>query len=98
MNGTRTVQPPSLRTHEIVGGDGSAAITGERLAYFAAHGFVTTPVYDGETLQAGETVRGPAILQRMGDSVVVPDGFQAEVDAYLTLSLRPIGKPEGGAR
>jgi N-methylhydantoinase A len=98
VSGTRTVKPPPLRKHELVGGDGSGAVTGERQAYFAPHGFVTTPVLDGTALHAGEIVRGPAILQRMGDSVVVPDGFQAEVDAYLTLSLRPIATPEGGAR
>ncbi len=98
VSGTRTVKPPPLRKHELVSGDGSGAVTGERLAYFAPHGFVTTPVLDGGAIQAGETVHGPAILQRMGDSVVVPDGFQAEVDAYLTLSLRSIGTSEGGAR
>ena len=30
---------------------------------------------------------GPAIIERMGDSVVIPPGYEAAVDAYLTLRL-----------
>lgn len=88
VNGTRRVPPPPLREHELVSGDGSGALVGERSAHFGG-GFVTTPVYDGHRLRAGETVAGPAIVQRMGDSVVIPDAFTASVDRFLTLELKP---------
>jgi hypothetical protein len=32
-------------------------------------------------------VRGPAIVERMGDNVVIPPGYQAAVDRYLNLRL-----------
>jgi N-methylhydantoinase A len=89
VSGVRDVPPPPLRAHELTSGDGSAAMQGERPAYFGPDGFVDTPVFDGTALRAGEIIRGPAVIQRMGDSVVVPGGFRAEVDAYLALKLQP---------
>ena len=46
-------------------------------------------------------VGGPAIIERMGDSVVVPPGYEAAVDCYLNLrlGLPPSPRPspaEGG--
>jgi N-methylhydantoinase A len=87
VNGTRAVEPPPLRAHELNGGDGSRALRGEREAYF--DGPVQTPVYNGAELHAGDVLEGPAIVQRMGDSVVVPQGFTARLDEYLTIFLRP---------
>jgi N-methylhydantoinase A len=87
VSGVRAMAAPPLRSYELVGGDAVDAVIGERLAYFGEQGFVTTPVLDGRAVRAGGTVAGPAIVQRMGDSVVVPDGFRATVDRYLTISL-----------
>jgi N-methylhydantoinase A len=86
VNGTRPVEPPPLRAHERAPGDGSQALRGERQAYF--DGYVATPVFDGGALRAGDVVSGPALVQRMGDSLVVPQGFTATVDEYLTIGLR----------
>jgi hypothetical protein len=32
-------------------------------------------------------ISGPAVIERMGDAVVLPPGYQATVDEYLSLSL-----------
>jgi N-methylhydantoinase A/oxoprolinase/acetone carboxylase beta subunit len=45
-------------------------------------------VLDWRQLEAGNIVHGPAIIQRMGDSVVIPPGYRAEVDRRATLRLR----------
>jgi N-methylhydantoinase A/oxoprolinase/acetone carboxylase beta subunit len=87
VSGVQTVPAPPLRSYELVDGDGSSALIGERPAYFGEQGFVSTPVLDGSLVHAGESILGPAIVQRMGDSVVVPYGFRATVDRYLTISL-----------
>jgi N-methylhydantoinase A len=89
VNGTRTVEPPPLPAHELVAGDGSRALRGEREIYFAPDGFVATPILDGAALRAGDVLEGPAVVQRMGDSVVVPQGFSARLDEYLTIFLVP---------
>jgi len=55
--------------------------------HFAPGGFVDTPVLDGAALRAGERLAGPAIVQRMGDSVVIPPAFTATVDRFGTIGL-----------
>jgi len=64
---------------------------GERQVYFAAAGaggFVATQVHDGDLLFAGQTLKGPAIIQRFGDTVVVPPGTLMEVDKFGGLTIR----------
>jgi N-methylhydantoinase A/oxoprolinase/acetone carboxylase beta subunit len=57
--------------------------------YFEPDGFRPTPVYHGDRLRCGNVVKGPAIVQRMGDSAVVPPSHEAVVDRYLTLWVQP---------
>jgi N-methylhydantoinase A len=90
VTGTRALEPVPFDARELGDADASAALTGEREAYFEPDGFRSTPVYDGHALTAGNLVAGPAIVQRMGDSVVVPPGYEAQVDGYLTLRLAPV--------
>jgi N-methylhydantoinase A len=87
VTGRLPVAPPPLAAAEPVEGDGSGAARGERLAY-SGEGFVLTPVLDGSRLRAGEVIAGPAIVERMGDSVVIPDGFEAAIDEYMSMNLR----------
>jgi N-methylhydantoinase A len=87
VNGTRHVDTPPYREQELIDGDGSAAVRGSRLVHFAPDGFVDTPVLDGDAIHAGETIAGPASVQRMGDSVVIPVGFTATVDRFGTIGL-----------
>jgi N-methylhydantoinase A len=88
--GTRAVEAVSFRAHELEGEDAAHAVKRERDVYFEHLGYTPTPVYDGHALRAGNTLSGPAIIERMGDSVVVPPGHQAAVDRYLTLRLTSI--------
>jgi N-methylhydantoinase A len=85
--GTRAIAPVTFREHPLEGEDPSEAFVHERNVYFEPNGFVATKVYDGAALRAGNVVVGPAVIQRMGDSVVVPDGYVAAVDTYLNLRL-----------
>ncbi len=85
--GTLPVAPVTFPPHEPGGADSSGALKGERPAYFEPDGFIPTRVYDGHALTCGNVVEGPAIVERMGDSVVIPTGYAAEVDRYLTLRL-----------
>jgi N-methylhydantoinase A len=85
--GTRPIEPVAFPQHESEGADASAALKGERNAYFEPAGLAATRVYDGDALRAGNTIDGPAVIERMGDSVVVPPGFRAQVDRFLTIRL-----------
>ena len=85
--GTRPIEPVAFPEHDSAGPDASAALKGERSAYFEPAGFTATAVYDGDALRAGNEIDGPAIIERMGDSVVVPPGFRAQVDRLLSIRL-----------
>jgi N-methylhydantoinase A len=95
--GTRPIDPVAFPEHEDGGADAAGALRGERDAYFEPSGYIATGIYDGDALRAGNVIDGPAILERMGDSVVVPPGFRAEVDRLMTIRLGRVadGAPAG---
>jgi len=95
--GTRTLERIAFPEHDAGDSDASAAVKGEREAYFEPDGFRPTPIYDGHRLAAGHVLRGPAIVERMGDAVVVPPGYEAVVDRYLTMRLQPTEASAGDA-
>ncbi|MFQ5826455.1 MAG: hydantoinase/oxoprolinase family protein, partial [Dehalococcoidia bacterium] len=72
--------------------DPSPALKLHRDAHFEeAGGFLPTAVYEGERLRWGHRLRGPCIVERMGDTIVIPPHTQAEVDEFLNIR---IGGPE----
>ena len=48
---------------------------------------VDTPVYDRDELKAGARVEGPAIVQQLDSTTVVPPGVVAEVDEHLIIRM-----------
>jgi len=77
-----------FRASDVSGdADPEAALKRTRQVCFGADGFSDTNVYDGAKLVAGNEITGPALIERMGASVVIPPGRTATVDRYLTLSL-----------
>ena len=87
VTATHTGEPVRFAAHEPGEQDPGSALRGERPAYFECKGFIATPVYNGEKLGSGHRLDGPAIIERMGDSVVVPPGFSASLDPFLSLEL-----------
>jgi N-methylhydantoinase A len=47
-----------------------------------------TPVYDRTTLPAGFRLTGPAMVEQVDSTVLVPPGTSAEVDRYLNILIR----------
>lgn len=71
------------------GGDLAAARSGERPVYFGeAGGFLASAIYDRAGLPAGAAFDGPAIVEQMDSTVVVPPDWRAEVDEYGNIVLR----------
>ena len=71
------------------GGGAADSVIGERPVHFGTtDGFVTAQVHDGDRLRAGQRLEGPAIIQRFGDTVVVPPGTHLAVDHMGGLTLR----------
>lgn len=44
-------------------------------------------IYDRDTLSAGATFTGPAIVEQFDSTTVVPPGMKAEVDAYMNILI-----------
>jgi N-methylhydantoinase A len=58
------------------------ALTGVRPAYFAERGgFVETAVYDRQRLVAGDEIRGPAVVEEEGSTLVLGPSASARVAA-----------------
>ncbi len=75
-------------TREIAvgAGDPSAASKGTRKVYFEeAPGYIDCETYERLRLKAGDRIAGPAVIEQMDTTTVIPPGETAEVDRYGTL-------------
>lgn len=84
-------EPVELAQHED--GGSPASPIGEREVYFdEEEAPVRTPVYRREDLGAGITVRGPAVVEQVDSTVLVPPEVDASVDGWLNLRLNLGGR------
>jgi N-methylhydantoinase A len=68
--------------------DPTAAELGHRNVWLRERAaFVSCPIYDREKLVAGNRVEGPAIVEQMDATTLIPLGAMATVDRYLNLLL-----------
>ena len=58
------------------------ALKGRRPAYIPERGrFAQVPVYDGDRLVHGNRIAGPAIIESVNTTIVVPERYRADYDA-----------------
>lgn len=81
----------NLKAEEGQAPDVGAARKGTREAYFGEARFTAADIYDGDRLPAGCRIPGPAVLEMIGTTVVVPPGYRAEFDGYRNIYLRREG-------
>ncbi|WP_294926194.1 hydantoinase/oxoprolinase family protein [uncultured Paracoccus sp.] len=82
------VQKADFAPQPLEGADAGAAVTGARPVWMVeARDFVEATLYDRALLKAGNVVPGPAIIDQMDSTTVVPPGMAATVDPYLNLIL-----------
>jgi N-methylhydantoinase A len=60
---------------------------GTRDVYFESTGRVDTPVFDRDTLPAGTQISGPAVVDQLDSTTVIPPGTRAEVDEWLNIRI-----------
>ena len=72
---------------------GDAAVARERRRDVWFEGFVETPVHWRDGLGAGTELAGPAIIEAMDSTTVIPPGWHARIDehGYISLSA-PAGR------
>lgn len=82
------VQTIELPEHELEGKDASAAVIETREVFFEeSKGFVDTKIYNRDKIKAGNEIQGPAIIEEMSATIVVPPGHTAVADKYLNLMI-----------
>ena len=62
-----------------------------RTVWFRETGGAETPVYWRPDLSAGARLSGPAVIEQLDSTTVVPPGFSAEIDGWLNIILRQEG-------
>jgi N-methylhydantoinase A len=82
------VRKADLKAHPEAGPDASGAIAQHRDVWLAeTRSFVPTPIYDRNHLRPGNRFAGPAIVEQMDATTLVPPGMTARVDHWLNLIL-----------
>jgi N-methylhydantoinase A len=82
----RTAKPKLKELPE--GGSLDKAYIGEREVYFGKkEGFKVVPVYKREQLPRDSLINGPAIIEEITATTVVPANFKARVDKYGNLII-----------
>jgi N-methylhydantoinase A len=77
---------PQLRRHEP--GGAVPAPAGSRAVHFdGSGGAVDTPVYVRAGLPAGTKLAGPAVIDQLDSTTLVPPGWRAEVDEWLNIRM-----------
>jgi N-methylhydantoinase A len=88
LTATGLVAKASFPARPTQGADATAAITGTRQVWMATHqGFVDTPLYDRRLLASGNRFTGPAIVDQLDTTTVIPPGVQVSIDPYLNMIL-----------
>ena len=86
LRGVGKVPPVELPKFTPTGAKVEAALRETRLAVFDGRA-LQTPVFQRERLDVGATFAGPAIVDQLDATTVVPPGFSARVDEYRNLVI-----------
>jgi N-methylhydantoinase A len=74
--------PPPERPAEI-----AQQAPSSRRVWFAAKGFVETPIYQRDAISSASRIAGPAVIEQMDTTTIVPPGWNATVDRMANLLL-----------
>jgi N-methylhydantoinase A len=88
VEATGLVHKAAFQPRPMRDADASGAVTGRRDVWMSeAGGFVSCLVYERDRLDAGNRIAGPAIVEQMDATTVVPPGMTGHVEPYLNLVL-----------
>jgi N-methylhydantoinase A len=88
-----TAKPP-FRAETLGPTDASAAVRETRQVYFEG-GSLSSKVYDRRRLHSGAEVAGPAIVEQMDSTTLIPPGLVARVDQFRNLRVNVSGGSAG---
>ena len=77
-----------LTERPLGSGDASPALKATRKVDYALQGVHEAQIYDGDKLEPGMTISGPAIVEDSGTTTVIHPGNLAEIDGYGNIHIR----------
>ncbi len=85
---------PPLRVRDAPAPAGSDPLKGHRSAWFRGHGEVAAAVYARARMPAGLEIAGPAIVESLESTILVPLAWQARMndDGFVLLRRRQDGR------
>lgn len=82
-----TVAKPEFAAEESTG-KLQDALKGKREVYFKeSKGFTETPIYNRNAIPVNSTIVGPAVIEQLDSTVVLPPEFHAKVDEYKNIII-----------
>ena len=81
-----TVPKAELMRHAANGAKAEAEES-RMIDFDELEGAVETPIYSHDGLPAGVTIEGPAIVEQLDSTTVIPPGVRAEVDEWLNIRI-----------
>jgi N-methylhydantoinase A len=81
---------PPLAIRDRTAPAGTDPLKGEREVWFRDTGPVTAPVYERARMPAGLAAPGPAVIESLESTILVPPGWQAKMneDGFVVLTRR----------
>jgi N-methylhydantoinase A len=83
----------SLASTDSGDGDAEVARRGRRPVHFPAQGFTETAVYDRSLLRPGHRLQGPALVEEIASTTVIPPRLKGTVDEYGNIMI-PLSQAE----
>lgn len=80
---------PIFPKRESMGPDPAKALKGKREVYFG-ESFVPTMVYEMASLNSGNLVKGPAIIEGVDTCLVIPPDRKVTIDQYLNMVMEDL--------
>ena len=94
--GEGRIDKPEIKKYALEGEGAASAVVGERTVYFSDYiDPIEATVYDRGLLKAGNRITGPAVLEQMDSTIIVPPDMTAEVDEYLNLVIYTSAAQDG---
>jgi N-methylhydantoinase A len=81
------VPKPPFHANGNGSGHGAMPRTTRRVFFERAGGFRDTPIYKRADLKAGDMITGPAIVEQLDTTTVIPTDVPARIDEYLNIIM-----------
>ncbi|MFQ5997937.1 MAG: hydantoinase/oxoprolinase family protein, partial [Candidatus Bathyarchaeia archaeon] len=81
------VDRPKLRAYRKKGAIAPRPESKRKVYFEEERGFVTTPIYLRNKLPVNTHIRGPAVVEQLDSTVLIPPRVSAEVDPYLNIIM-----------